>query len=100
MFQTAPTIIYQDNEAAVQIAKHRGSLSSRSKHLDLKVLSSRNKVEDGKVVPVIKGTAEMYADIGTKALPDNQFEYLRDKLNGYSLVKKFHPTYELPSFVT
>jgi hypothetical protein len=100
MFQTAPTIIYQDNEAAVQIAKHRGSLSSRSKHLDLKVLSSRNKVEDGKVVPVIKGTAEMYADIGTKALPDNQFVYLRDKLNGYSLVKKFHPTYELPSFVT
>jgi hypothetical protein len=44
-------------------------------------------------------THEMVADIGTKALPDKQFAYLRDKLNGYALVKINHPTYVLPSYV-
>ena len=48
---------------------------------------------------VLKNTTKMIADIGTKALPDGQFEYLRDEMNGYSLVKANHPSYELPSYV-
>ncbi len=44
-------------------------------------------------------TEEMVADIGTKALPDKQFVYLRDLLNGYALVKQHHPTYMLPDYV-
>ena len=99
MYQQAPTVVYQDNEAAVKIETNRGSLSSRSKHIDLKVLSARNKVEDGCVLPVLKHTTRMVVDIGTKALPDGQFEYLRDQMNGYSMVKSVYPSYELPSFV-
>ena len=41
----------------------------------------------------------MIADIGTKALPDKQFAYLRDKMNGYALVKLNHPNYKLPPYV-
>ncbi len=41
----------------------------------------------------------MVADLGTKALPDRQFAYLRDKMNGYALVKKNHPAYKVPEFV-
>jgi hypothetical protein len=99
MHMNEPTTIYQDNEAAIQIAMNRGSLSNRSKHIDLKVLQSRNKIEDGQVVPKFKSSPEMLADMGTKALPDTQFAYLRDQMNGYSLVKKHHPSYCLPDFV-
>ena len=62
-----PTVIYQDNEATIQIAMNRGSLSNRSKHIDLKVLQSRNKIEDGIVKPVFEKSGLMFADLGTKA---------------------------------
>jgi hypothetical protein len=99
MHQEKPTVVYQDNKATIQIALNRGSLSNRSKHIDLKVLSSRNKIEDGQVLPVYKESPKMLADMGTKALPDTQFAYLRDQMNGYSLVKQHHPTYRIPDFV-
>ena len=99
MAEDKPTVIYQDNEAAIQIAMNRGSLSNRSKHMDRTILQSRNKIEDGEVLPVPRPTSEMWADLGTKALPDGQFIYLRDQMNGYSLVKKHHPEYSLPDYI-
>jgi hypothetical protein len=97
--QDKATVIYQDNEAAIQIALNRGALSKQSRHIDRRILSSRNKIEDGAVIPKYCVTAKMLADIGTKALPDAQFAYLRDLINGYSLVLKHHPTYPLPPYV-
>jgi hypothetical protein len=98
--QTEATTIYQDNDAAIQIALNRGALSKQSrKHIDRRVLAPRNKVEDGEVNPVYCVTTKMLADIGTKALSDAQFAYLRDLTNGYSLVLKHHPTYPLPLYV-
>jgi hypothetical protein len=38
------------------------------------------------------------ADIGTKALPDRQFAYLRDLMNGYAMIKVHHPSYPVPSY--
>ena len=90
--QIEATTIYQDNEAAIQIALNRGALSKQSRHIDRRVLATRNKIEDGAVFPKYCVTAKMLADIGTKALPDAQFIYLRDLINGYSLVLKHHPT--------
>jgi hypothetical protein len=78
---------------------NRGSLSKQSRHIDRKILTSRNKIEDGEVMPKYIKTEDMLADIGTKALPDKQFIYLRDQLNGYALVKRHHPTYALPAYV-
>ena len=99
MHPEAPTQVYQDNDAAIQILLNRGSLGSRSRHISRKVLTSRNKVEDGDTVPVYKRTNLMLADIGTKALPGTQFEYLRDQINGCSLVKVNRPSYTTPSCV-
>jgi hypothetical protein len=45
-------------------------------------------------------TEKMLADMGTKALYDDQFTYLRDQMNGYSLVKCNHPSYVLPAYVS
>jgi len=98
--QGIATTIYQDNEAAIQIAMNRGALSKQSRHIDRRILASRNKIEDGAVVPKYCVTAKILADIGTKALPDAQFAYLRDLINGYSLVAKHHPRYPMPEFVT
>ena len=99
LVQDKPTVIYQDNESAIQIELNRGSLSSKSKHIDRTVLKCRNQIEDGEVLPVPRVTKEMWADVGTKALPGSQFAYLRDAMNGYSLVKKHHPSYDLPSYI-
>jgi hypothetical protein len=81
--QTEPTIIYQDNQAAIQIANNRGSLAKKTRAMEMRTLTVRNKVEDMKVVPVYCDTARMLADIGTKALEPTRFEVLRDALTGY-----------------
>ncbi len=44
--QETATTIYQDNEAAIQIAMNRGALSKQSRHIDRRILASRNKIED------------------------------------------------------
>jgi hypothetical protein len=62
---------------------NRGALAKKSRAMDLKVLTLRNKVEDMKCVPIYLKTSEMIADIGTKALDPKLFCYLRDKLCGY-----------------
>jgi hypothetical protein len=81
--QMDPTTIYQDNQAAIQIANNRGSLAKKTRAMDMRTLTVRNKVEDQKVVPVYMETSRMLADIGTKALEPSRFETLRDVMTGY-----------------
>ena len=83
-----PTIIFQDNQSAIQIAMNRGSLSRKTRATEIRTLTLRNKVEDLKVVPIYLETTKMLADIGTKALDPKQFIYLRDRVMGYSKVEK------------
>jgi hypothetical protein len=82
--QTDPTVIYQDNQAAIHIANNRGALAKKTRAMDMRTLAVRNKVEDMKVIPVYIETARMLADIGTKALDPARFEVLRDIMTGYS----------------
>ena len=85
--QLLPTTIYQDNQAAIQIANNRGALAKKTRAMDMRTLAVRNKVEDMKVIPIYCETAKMLADIGTKALDPNRFEMLRDLLTGYGVLK-------------
>ncbi len=82
--QMEPTIIYQDNQAAIQIANNRGALAKKTRTMDMRTLTVRNKIEDMKVVPVYMETLKMLTDIGTKALDPNRFEILRDAMTGYA----------------
>ena len=77
------TVIWQDNQAAIQIAMNRGALAKKTRAMDMRVMTIRNKIENMKVVPMYLRTSEMIADIGTKALDPKLFVYLRDKLCGY-----------------
>jgi hypothetical protein len=49
MHQEHPTRIYQNNQAAIQIANNRGSLGKTSRAMDLKTLSTRNHIEEHEV---------------------------------------------------
>jgi len=49
----------------------------------LRVLSVRNKIEDGFIYPELKPTDKMLADIGTKATDISVFQSMRDQINGY-----------------
>ena len=84
LHQERPTIIYQDNQPAIHISMNRGALSKKTRAMDMRVLTVRNKIEDGKVIPIFLKTSLMVADIGTKALDRSTFEFLRDLLCGYA----------------
>ena len=97
--QEAPTEIQQDNQSAQAIMNNRGSMGQTSRAMSLKVLSSRNRIEDHEVSTLDTRTDVMVADIGTKALPENPFVRLRDIMNGYSLVKAAYPDKQLSEHV-
>ena len=97
--QESPTTIEQDNQAAQAIMNNRGSMGQTSRAMNLKVLSSRNHIEDHEVSTKDTRTDLMVADMGTKALPANPFVRYRDLMNGYSLVKAAHPQKKLSAYV-
>ena len=90
--QTEPTVIWQDNQSAIRIAMNRGSLAKKTRAMEVRVLSIRNKVEDMKVVSHYLETKKMIADIGTKSLDSRLFCELRDKLCGYAMWDDEGPT--------
>ena len=85
LHQQQPTIIWQDNQAAIQIAMNRGALAKKTRAMNMRTLSVRNKIEDGKVIPIYLRTIDMVADIGTKALDGATFAKLRDIMTGYAV---------------
>ena len=97
--QTEPTPIDQDNQAAQAIMNNRGSMGPTSRAMSLKVLSSRNHIEDHEVTTKDTRTDLMVADMGTKALGANPFIRYRDIMNGYSLVKAAYPDKQLSEHV-
>jgi hypothetical protein len=83
-----PTVLFQDNQSAIQIAMNRGSLSKKTRATEIRTLTLRNKVEDLKVVPIYLETSKMVEDIGNKVLDPKQFIKLRDRVLGYSKMEK------------
>ena len=96
LFQEEPTLLYQDCSPAVTVAENRGSLAKRSKALDIRVFSVRNRIEDQEIQLKLISTLKMVADVATKPLDLKQFEFCRDVLNGYGLLKAGGKT-ELPT---
>jgi hypothetical protein len=97
--QEGPTIIYQDNKSAIQIATNRGSLGKTSRAMDLQTLSIRDRIEDHLVFPEYLETDRMIADMGSKALPETPFIKFRDVMNGYALVRARFPDLPLSKYV-
>jgi hypothetical protein len=63
----SPTVIYEDNQGAIALVKdHR--FSDRSKHIDIRYFYIREHLEQGTFNVTFCATAEMLADLQTKAL--------------------------------
>jgi hypothetical protein len=86
-----PTVLYQDNQPAIQVVEGERNLGSVTKHMSIRTWKLTERVEDRHVCLEYCGTTDMLADIGTKSLNATQFCYLRDWSTGYALLRIHHP---------
>ena len=77
--QEKPTVIREDNQGAIAIAKHPIG-HKRTKHIDIKHHFIREAVHTGTIVLEYCPSNQMIADILTKPLPKPRFEQLRERL--------------------
>ena len=84
--QQAPTMLYEDNQPCLRTATNNGAEQKRSKSFDLQWFMLKDRIIDNVIRMKYCVTARMVADLGTKLLPRQQFEFLRDIMNGYALV--------------
>jgi hypothetical protein len=99
LHQLEPTVLYEDNQPAIRVAENKGTLLRKSKSLDIRVYGLRNRIEDQKIEMKYIETLRQVADLGTKALGVKQFEFLRDLMNGYALVRASGRKAALPALV-
>jgi len=90
-----PTLCYQDNQPAIKIAegaKTAGAVSTKA--MNIKYAKVQEMIQDDQEL-YLKwlSTVDMVADLNSKALGRKQFEYLRDIMTGYALVKLRYPKY-------
>jgi len=74
-----PVPMLTDNQACLAFLRDH-TTSPRAKHIDIRYHAAREKVEEGIVSFEYLRTAEMIADILTKALPAPKFHYFRGLL--------------------
>jgi len=77
--QRAATVMFEDNAACIRMATNHG-VSSRNKHLEVKMHFIRDLVNTKTIKLVKIGTKEQRADIFTKNLPRLAFEKHRSSL--------------------
>lgn len=77
--QFKPIEIYEDNQAAIAIAKNPVHYS-KQKHIDVQHHFIREEVNNGHIKVTYCPTNQMTADILTKPLPRSQFETFRQSL--------------------
>lgn len=97
--QPGPTILYEDNQPCIQTANNPGAIQKKSKTFDIQHFTLRDRIIDKQIEMVYCQTLLQIADIGTKLLPTKQFEFLRDLMNGYALVRASGNYHQLPSMV-
>lgn len=74
-----PTVILEDNQGAIAIAKNPVD-HSRTKHIDIRYHYIRECVQNGQIQLQYCPTEDMKADILTKPLAKQKFEYLRREI--------------------
>jgi hypothetical protein len=77
--QQEPTVILEDNQSCIDVSAHN-VFHSRAKHIDVRYHYLREKIEAGEIKLQFCPTADMIADIGTKAFPRQRFTELRSKV--------------------
>jgi hypothetical protein len=78
--------IYCDNTSAISISKN-SVMHSKMKHIPIKYHFLQEKIVEKNIRVEYVGTKEQVADIFTKPLPRESFEYLHQKLGVISTPK-------------
>ena len=98
-----PTVLHQDNQAAIQVAEgfstSGSSSGSKARHIMIRVAKLAEYITDKEITLKYCRTVQMLADLGTKFHPVKTFEFLRDMSNGYALVKLRNDGYIIPELV-
>ena len=81
-----PMVLYCDNTSTINISKNL-VMHKKTKHIAIKYHYVRELVQDKVVKMEYINTKEKIADIFTKAIPKDAYEYLRDKLGVIPLSK-------------
>jgi hypothetical protein len=81
-----PIPIYCDNTRAISISKNP-VMHSKTKHIPIKYHFLQEQVAEKNIRVEFVGTKEQVVDIFTKPLPQEAFEYLRQRLGVISTPK-------------
>lgn len=73
---------FEDNSACIELA-NSPKLRPRTKHLSVRLFHFRSYVQNGDISVEYVNTKEQIADLFTKALPKEAFQYLRSKFMGW-----------------
>ena len=88
---TPPLSIMCDNTSAISILKNH-VMNSKTKHIPIKYHFLREQVLEQKVKLEYVPSKEQVANIFTKPLPREAFEYLRQKLGVVSAMQRIRST--------
>ena len=78
-YGTEESIIYQDNQSAILLAKNgRGSSSKRTRHINIRYFFVADRITSKEVKVEYCPTGEMIADCFTKPLQGSLFKKFRD----------------------
>jgi hypothetical protein len=81
-YNLGPALVAQDNQSGITVMTTGQSKSGRSKHITLRYLFIKDRIENGEIELIYTPTDEMVADILTKPLQGSLFYKLRDWLMG------------------
>ena len=70
--QEKPSLLYEDNTGAIFLAKN-SQVSGRTKHIDTRHHFIRQLIQEKRLEVTFVRSAENYADLLTKNLPEKQF---------------------------
>ena len=86
--QTAPTTVFEDNQAAVAIANSNTSLTGATKHLQMRDLKIKEMIESGTITVEYCPTTKMLSDLFTKNLNHVLFKKFSEYVTGYETDRK------------
>jgi hypothetical protein len=89
-YKMGPVILYQDNLSCMAMLATGRSGSERTRHIAIRYYWTKERVDNGKIRIVHKGTKEMYANVLTKPLQGSQFVYERTCLTGWKVPSAVH----------
>ena len=91
-FDVKTSVLYQDNESAILMAKNgRASSSKRTKHINVRYFFIKDRVDSGEVTVEHCSTHDMLADYFTKPLQGVKFREFRNRIMGMPQDKDVRP---------